>query len=345
MEKPSEALKGIPVSDGWFVTEKIHKNIEATGGFFSCGYKVQRGTDIAFLKALDFSEAFNDPDPARKLQELTEAYNFERDLLYKCKKQHLSNIVTPICDGSVDVIGFPPGIGKVYYIIFDLADGDIRKIKDKFIKIDIAFSFRALHNTAVGLQQLHKLGIAHQDLKPSNVMGFKEYYKVGDLGRSSDINKPFKYDNIQIPGDMSYAPIEQAYGFHFSKDFLEKKAADLYLFGSLFFFFFSGLSASQALIKKAQHMNIKFRGIFEEDLPEWERVFSEVLLDIKDTLLILMPQKTTQEIITLIIYLCTPDPRKRGYPGKSGSNGSKYSLERFISRLDFLAKEAELGII
>lgn len=345
MAIPSEELEGMAVSDGWFVIEKIHKHVGATGSFFSCGYKVQRGTDIAFLKALDFSKAFKHPDPARKLQELTEAFNFERDLLYKCKNQHLSKVVTPICDGSVDVIGFPPGIGKVYYIIFDLADGDIRKIKDKFIKIDIAFSFRALHNTAVGLQQLHKLGIAHQDLKPSNVMGFKGYYKVGDLGRSSDINKPFKYDDAQMPGDTNYAPIEQDYGFHFSRDFSEKKAADLFLFGSLFFFFFSGLSASQALIKKAQHMNLIFRGTFEEDLPEWERVFSEVLFDIKETILILMPQKATEEVITLIKYLCAPDPRKRGYPGKSNANDNKYSLERFISRLDFLAKEAELGII
>jgi len=64
------------------------------------------------------------------------------------------------------------------------------------------------------------------------------------------------------------------------------------------------------------------------------------LLDIRETILLLIPLKTTEEVITLIKYLCSPDPRKRGYPGKSD-----YSLERFISRLDFLAKEAELGII
>ena len=345
MAIPSEELEGLELSDGWVVTEKISKHIGATGGSFSCGYKVKKGNNTAFLKALDFSEAFRHPDPARKLQELTEAFNFERDILIKCKERHSSKIVTPICDGSVDVSGFHAGIGKVYYIIFELAEGDIRKIKDQFLKIDIAFSFRALHNAAVGLQQLHKSGIAHQDLKPSNVMGFKNDYKVGDLGRSSDINKPFIYDNIPIPGDQNYAPIEQLYGFHFLNDFSEKIVADLYLLGSLFFFFFSGLSATQALRKKAKQMNVHFNNIFEEDLPEIERVFSEVLVDMKKTILPIMPENEVNEVTLLIKYLCSPDPRKRGYPGRSGAINGNFYLERFISKLDILAKKAEFGII
>jgi serine/threonine protein kinase len=345
MPIPSQELEGIRLSNGWEVIEKISKQPGATGGCFSCGYKVKNGNNLAFLKALDFSAAFHHTDPARMLQELTEAFNFERDILYKCKERHSSKIVTPICDGSVDVNGFPLGIGKVYYIIFDLADGDIRKLKDKFSKIDTAFSFRALHNTAVGLQQLHKIGIAHQDLKPSNVMGFKNDFKVGDLGRSSDIDKPFLYDNIPIPGDSNYAPIEQLYDFHFSKDFSEKISADLYLFGSLFFFFFSGLSTSQSLHLKAKKMNISLNSTFEEDLPEWEHIFSEVLSDIRQNILLTMPPKETEEVILLIQYLCSPDPRKRGYPKKFGVNKIDLSLERFISRLDLLAKKAELGII
>jgi len=344
MSKPSEELEGIELPDGWVVIEKISKHPGGTGGFFSCGYKVRKGKDIAFLKALDFSEAFNHPDPARCLQSLTEAFNFERDLLKKCKENHSSKIVTPICDGYVDVNGFSHGIGKVAYIVFDLADGDIRKIKDKFTRIDTAFSFRALHNIAVGLQQLHKLSIAHQDLKPSNVLGFKEEYKIGDLGRSSDNEKPFIYDNMSVPGDMNYAPIEQNYGFHFSNDFSEKLAADLYLFGSLFFFFFTGLSATQAIRKKAQIMKIVFNNNFLEDLPEWELVFSEVLEDIKQTILYILPEKRTDDVILLIKYLCSPDPRKRGYPARFDDNNN-FSLERFISKLDILAKEAEFGII
>ena len=108
-----------------------------------------------------------------------------------------------------------------------------------FKKFDLAFIFRSLHNTAVGLQQLHKNGIAHQDLKPSNVLVFDKVSKISDLGRASTQEISFRYDNLIIPGDRNYAPIEQLYNYHFCNDFEEKFAADLYLLGSLFIFFFS----------------------------------------------------------------------------------------------------------
>jgi hypothetical protein len=90
-------------------------------------------------------------------------------------------------------------------------------------------------------------------------------------------------------------------------------------------------------------MKISLGKVFEEDLPEWERVFSEVLHDIKETISLVMPQNTTEEVVTMIKYLCSPDPQKRGYP--KNMDESNYNLEHFISRLDLLAKEAELGII
>jgi serine/threonine protein kinase len=345
MPIPSESLSGLKLNDGWEVVEKLSKHPGATGGSFSCGYKVKDDKNVAYLKALDFSEAFKDPDPPRRLQILTEAYNFERDLLLKCKSNHLTKIVTPVTDGSIDVHGFPIGIGKVYYIIFELADGDIRKIRDTFQKIDLAFSFRALHNTAVGLEQLHRSGIAHQDLKPSNVMSFREVYKVGDLGRSSDINKPFWYDHIQFPGDRNYSPLEQHYGFHFSNDFNEKYASDMYLFGSLFYFFFSGLSASQVLFEKARKLGISIVSNFNADIPEWERVFSETLVDLSKSLKCFLTEDRVDDVILLVKYLCHPDPRKRGFPKNITTQNQQYSFIRFISKLDIFAKEAELGII
>jgi hypothetical protein len=48
---------GLTLPSGWVVTEKIQRLANATGGQFSCGYKVQRDGGIAFLKALDYSKA------------------------------------------------------------------------------------------------------------------------------------------------------------------------------------------------------------------------------------------------------------------------------------------------
>ena len=342
---PSENLVGMTLENGWQVIEVLQKHPGSTGGRFSTGYKVIKEGKEGFCKALDFSEAFACADPPRRLQELTEAYNFERDLLNKCKDKSLSKIVCPIDNGSIDIPGFPMGIGKVYYIIFELADGDIRKIKDKFAQIDLAFSFRALHNAAVGIEQLHKIDIAHQDLKPSNILVFEKQSKISDMGRASDKNHKFVYDSMKIPGDRNYAPMEQMYDFHFSGDFNEKFAADIYQFGSLFFFFFSGLSASQAFINKARIMNINYTGSFEQDLPEINRAFNEVVDDMRKLLDGQMPKEVSAEVSSIMANLCQPDPRKRGYKKNVDSMVNQYSLERVISRLELLAKKAEYKII
>lgn len=86
----SENLKGLPLNDNWYVEDIIKRSPHSTGGCFSCGYRVSKNGKTAYLKAIDFSWAFSQPDPPRALQAMTEAYNFERDLLEKCKNNHLS---------------------------------------------------------------------------------------------------------------------------------------------------------------------------------------------------------------------------------------------------------------
>ncbi len=59
----------------------------------------------------------------------------------------------------------------VQYSIFEMADCDTPTYMDVSVKLDLAWTVRMLHQAAVGLQQLHGIGIAPQDLKPSNVLG------------------------------------------------------------------------------------------------------------------------------------------------------------------------------
>jgi len=66
-------------------------------------------------------------DPARDLEPLIKAFNFERDLLELCRKGRLSRIVSALDNGAITVPGFPPP-ATVQYIIFELADGDVRKL-------------------------------------------------------------------------------------------------------------------------------------------------------------------------------------------------------------------------
>ncbi len=126
--RPAECLVGLDLESGWHVQSIVYKPPTATGGKFSVGYLVvnEQGQK-AYLKALDFSAAFESPDWVRVLESLTKAYNFERDLLARCKDKRFDRVVTPIADGWVNVPGSFGQLGKVAYLIFPLAKGDIKK--------------------------------------------------------------------------------------------------------------------------------------------------------------------------------------------------------------------------
>ena len=73
---------------------------------------------------------------------------------------------------------------------------------------------RSLHHIAVGLQQIHGQGIAHQDLKPSNVLVFNgNNSKIGDFGRSAYKGHIPPHENNNVAGDLTYAPPELLYGY------------------------------------------------------------------------------------------------------------------------------------
>lgn len=342
--RPAEALVGLTLKDGWLVDSIVQPAPKSTGGHFSVGYLVKRGERTAFLKALDFTAAFQDPaDFTRALQAMTTAYNFERDLLTKCRDRKMNRVATSIDDGQIFIDGFGP-LGNVCYLIFDMADGDIRRITTKTESIDLAWCLRSLHHAAVGLAQLHQSRIAHQDLKPSNVLYFSEAgSKLADLGRASDSATNSPYDLLPIPGDMGYAPFEQFYSKTCPSDFSARQAADMYLLGSLIFFFFAGCSATQAIAIKLHESSVKLSNSdFQQDLPYLQAAFHATLVDFRKDVLP-VAKGLTDEIVQLARALCEPDPAKRGDMKNIGRATSQYNLERYISRFNVLAKRMEVG--
>lgn len=341
-QAPAEMLAGRQLDGGWTVIGRIYRNDQATGGHFSVGYHVRHESGKeGFLKALDFSECFLDQDPPRALELATTAFNFERRILRNCRDKRLSRIASAITDGTI----FIPGTNyPVSYIILEKADGDIRNFFDLEGSITHAWMLRSLHHVATGLLQLHSQRIAHQDLKPSNVLVFGGGgTKVGDLGRAADGDQTGPYDGLGIAGDKTYAPPELLYG-QVDPDWTKRRlGCDLYLFGSLMFFFF-GRGNVTALI--LSHLSEDLRpGVWADDyqtaLPHVYSAFDAVM---QDFLSDLETRKTLNsgEIVQLVRYLCDPDPGRRGYPRSRPA--AQYSMERFVSRLDFLASKAELGV-
>jgi serine/threonine protein kinase len=347
--RPCECLAGLELDEGWRVDSYIEPPKTSTGGHFSVGYLAKnKDGRSGYLKALDFSGALQAADPSLALEALTKAYNFERELLYKCREKRLDRVVTPVGAGKVQVPGGFRELGNVMYLIFDLATGDIRNEVARWKQFDLAWVLRSLHHSAVGLSQLHSSGIAHQDLKPSNLLVFPiEGTKLSDLGRASYMHGGSGIDALPVPGDPGYAPPEQWYGWAYSGDFSRRYIADLYLLGSLIFFYFLGVSATHAVVTRLiQKQGQQSTGSgFEQDLPYVQEAFAEASDDLRRSVES-VAEDLSDEIVIIAQQLCEPDPRRRGDPTVlEASHRPKHDLQPYVSRFDRLARVAEHRMI
>src|SRR5438094_356230 len=208
----AEYLEGVELPNGWKV---LHRLSNSTGGNFGVSYEVERKhggkTQRAFLKALNLRRIAKEDDFARALERHLQAFNFERDTLHLCRNHRMRRIATLLDAGEHRL---PNNILPVCYIVFELADlGDVRKYLARYKKFDLAWTVRTLHQIAVALQQLHTHGIAHQDVKPSNVLIFRAFgAKVSDLGCADVQERPSQspQGTERFAGDPSYGGMQKA---------------------------------------------------------------------------------------------------------------------------------------
>ena len=197
----------------WTVIERIHRAVDSTGGNYSIGYKVlDKAGRPGFLKVYDFSSVKNSPDPALMLQSLVNAYVHEREILKICGTRHLDRIIRVIDSGKIDAPSEPGGM--IFYLVLEQATCDAREFMGGVRSLDMAWRLRTLHQITVALHQLHSIDIAHQDLKPSNVLTFGNHSaKVGDLGRACSLQAEPPHKDEIIAGDPDYAPPESLYAY------------------------------------------------------------------------------------------------------------------------------------
>lgn len=343
LPRPAEMLSGLELEAGWVVGSRAKRIQQGTGGMFSVCYNVTNSMDgrKGFLKALDFTGAFEDDDPSRRLQEITEAFNFERDVLAACRGHAMDRIITSIADGKVTVPHATAG-GVVVYLIFELADGDIRTHLSSN-SANLAWRLRCLHHIATGLKQLHGVGIAHQDVKPSNVLVFDgQKSKVGDLGRAARKGFTPPHEDFSFAGDSGYAPPERLYNFDDGEWNSRRQGCDCYLLGSMVAFFFCGVSFTQLLFDRMapEHHWTVWGGSFEDVLPYLRQAFNEVIEEFSNQI---QNRSLRQEIVYILRQMCDPDPRYRGDNLNRGRGGNPFNLERYLTKLDVLSRRAARG--
>jgi serine/threonine protein kinase len=343
---PAEELLGSELDDGWRVVGKYERDQRSTGGNFCVGYRVEHPDGRkGFCKALDyFGALMRAGDPAIALEAMTASFNFERDILRKCDEFGMSRVIRILDSGTVRPEGsaFP-----VSYLIFEFAEFDTRKELDEVNDLEAALRLRTLHHVATGLKQLHTFRIAHQDLKPSNVLIVESCVehrncKLGDLGRATDAQVSAAHDDFAIAGDPSYAPPEQLYNAT-PVDFGPRRfACDLYHLGSLAMFMFTSLPMNAHL---AQHLHPSHKwtvwtGSYDEVMPYVQAAFGESLAALQEQ----CPPAIADRLTTLVRYLCEPDPLRRGHPSQTRNGANPYALERIVTELDLLARRAGMRV-
>lgn len=345
MLNPCENLEGIVLDGGWIVKEKIEKGKDFSKGYFSVGYKVENKNGIiAFLKALNYELAFKSPDPVFELQKLTSAFVYERNVLELCKDKKLSKIIIAISNGSIKN---PQWDYSIDYLIFEFANCELKQFLSISENFDLLWILKSIHEITVGLNQLHTNAIFHQDLKPSNVLIFKNNEsKIGDLGRSTcdKFSCPHDFPN-KVIGDNTYAPFEQLYGYFDSNERKRKIAYDMYTLGSMIMFYFSNtcMTASVgALLDKTHHWASWLKtGSYIDVLPYLNHAYNIVIEQFNEDMK-KHSDLLREDIVNIVRQLCNPDIDKRGnYRGMTNGN-NQYSVYYYISKFDLLCKRARI---
>jgi serine/threonine protein kinase len=342
---------GVTLGNGYRIEQqRVSAAKNPTGACHSMGFSA-RAPDgrLAFVKILDTSFDKDVDDPLADLKARVDAYFYEREVVFKTAERKMSAIIRAIDHGSISVAPWTAE-HPAYYLLFELADGDLREQIDLNKRFDLAYQLRVLHNTARGLNQLHFSHIAHQDLKPSNVVTFdklphngREMTKIADLGHAHDRQLARPGVDRVIAGDPTWAPPEQLYDHRLSDWGSRRLAADLYQLGSLTVFLFLGVGATASIaghLRPEHHWDVWMGGAYADIQPHLVEATEATLEELAAGI----DPLVRDELTSITRYLLDPDPMRRGHPRNRGDGAVPYGLERIISAYAHLAKKAEWAL-
>jgi serine/threonine protein kinase len=334
----------------WTVERALSAPANRTPGQFSVGYRVVHddGTS-AFMKATDIGMLVkSEQSILENIRLATALHSFERQILDHCRGNNMDRIVVALDYGE-----FPFAVDGVqdvvFYLVFELAKGDARIQADARNRYGLAWTLHALHNLSIAVRQLHAGRVTHNDIKPANILIFTELLqKLGDLGRATSMAVRGPYDTMHCAGDMRYAAPELLYGLSISQGEVvplnARRAADIYLLGSMAYFFVTGqmlTSLVHSMIQPEHRFDV-WRGTFSEILPYWRQGYSRAMAIFSMEIEKMAGGNSAiaEELGGATMQLCEPDPMRRGHPLNRIGNADRYSVERYVSLFDRLRRLA-----
>lgn len=347
-----KTLKGRKTGNDWQVVQNLTAPIILRNEPLNCHvYKVQDATTgkEAFLKAADIDLTDPEESLAVRFKALLMHHEFEAHVSDHCHGNNMDRVCLAIDHGDamVEVNGTKEA---VFYLVFELADGDIRNQIFTAEQWTVQRKFRLLHQVAVGLSQLHRVNVSHNDIKPPNILMYAADHKVSDLGQATKEDIVAPHDWYAIAGDPRYAPPEALYtldGKPGTRNLPNRirQSGDVYLLGSLMYYLFSGRMMTPSVLDRLYLVHRPpfdgdgWQGAYSDLIPFWREAFAEEMSDFRD---ILAKQdgvnsSIAEEIITFLHQLCDADAEVRGHPLDSVRGVRTFSLQRYIAAFERLS--------
>lgn len=345
--RPAEGLVGVTLPTGWLLEEQRPGYAGKTGSNFCVGYTGVKDGVKAFIKVVDVLGVVREAtDFISDLLRATAEVEAERSTLNLCKDKALSRIIHIIESGQAQAphYGSSPE-GTVFYFVFERANSDVREQISLGHNAHAVWNFRVLRDVALAIDQLQRVGVAHQDIKPSNILLMEPpekagIHKLGDFGRAVRKEVAGPHDVHVFPGDQRYAPLSAFYGLREAEWTDGRVSTDLYMLGLLACYLFSGanLTELQLLAIPDVLKPGKWPGSFGDALPILVDVHARALEKIAPS----FPEPFRQELITIVKQLTHPNPTLRGDTKARARKGKPVGTEVFVSRFERLAKQAEI---
>lgn len=337
-EGPAERLVGLILNEKWIVHERLARDPGATGQSRSSCYRgVSPEGRAVFVKAFDFRQDDRSGD-TKRLERNVREYNHEKDIHEHCSG--LSRVTRIYDHGTVSVDG-----EAVHFIICEFANRSFRSSQPPGdSNVPAQDRLLALRKIASALVQLHGVGVAHQDVKPSNAVCFDgERIKIADLGSASCQHLPSPpHDEDPVVGQPNYAPYELLYPNSGTTTWQRRRfGCDAFLLGNLIFTTFVGASLTIAVLHGLDERLRPDRCAcsYEEVLPDLLTVHFSLVPEI---LRACVPGVVAEEVVRLVIALTHPDPARRGLSPGLVQGERQFDLHRSVGSLNTLAQRVEL---
>lgn len=339
----AKKLLGRVLEGRWTIESERHVPPNGSGGCFSYGF-IARGSDgqEVFVKVLDIRLRSGVAEPLKDLEIRIQRFNYESEIALACAGDRLSRVAHAIALGVLRVE--EGGVDEFPYLVFERAAGDLRDQVAREKQMPPWVCYRVLHNVATAIRQLHAKSIAHQDVKPSNVLDYRMAgHKLGDFGSAHARSRLRPGPILPIAGDPGYAPPEQLYRYHIDDWVLRRLMADVYHLGSLVLFLLTAESATARLARQLapEHHWDVWTGAPEDLVPILRRATSEIIDGVLPEQTGLDTSKHT-ELTQILRYLLEPDPRLRGYPADR-AEGVPNGMQRLISKFDLFSEAARVS--